>query len=188
MARGGERGSGSGSWRADVGWSLGLFMVGFVLTWNQREQLLGWSAEPLARAWRSAIPPMPPALLIYSPLYKQSFFLAYLSLATAGGVFAALPFVARLCSRVRPSVRARLTGFAFIVASYLVVSAGLVLAQYVAFPAVARWLLEPAQNVANERGPSFAFIPIEDYVVPAVAATVGRHVPSEWNGDRGCGR
>lgn len=146
MASGGGQTSGSGSLRSDAGLGLGTFLVGFVLAWAQREALLGWAVEPFLGPWLSD-PRIPPQLLYMRPV---GLFLTYLALATCGGFVAALPFLARLCCRIRPSVRAKLSGFRFDVASYLSASAGIVLSRRILFPGFAKWFVERFISTAPE--------------------------------------
>jgi Sec-independent protein secretion pathway component TatC len=161
MASGGGQTSGSGSLRSDAGSTLGAFLLGFVLAWSQRHALLEWSIEPFLRIWMNyRYAPQP--LAEYPP---PSLFLTYLSLATEAGFVAALPFSARLCSRIRPSVRAKLSGFRFVMASYLATTAGVVLARYVVASWAADWL--------KDQSTSLIVIALTDIVKMVITATVG---------------
>jgi Sec-independent protein secretion pathway component TatC len=138
-----------------------MFFAGFVLAWFQRHALMDWSTEPFLRIWMNyRYAPQP--LTEYAP---PSLFLAHLWLATESGFVAALPFSARLCSRIRPSVRAKLGGFRFVIASYLASTAGAVLGRHVVASRVADWL--------KDQSAGLIVIALTDIVKLIVTATVG---------------
>ncbi len=115
--------------RASIGTLLGA-----IVCWVYREQLLAWLVLPYEKQWKERFPNTPLEIQILSP---ADAFVNYMQLAVVGGVVVSAPIIFyQLWAFISPGLYAKEKRYIipFVLSSSTLFGAGVAFAYYVAFP------------------------------------------------------
>lgn len=139
------------------------FMIGGVVAWFFKEDLLLWITKPFVDGWHGA-EGSAPALHFPAP---ASLFLAYIKLALLGGGVLSLPIVLyQIWAFIAPGLYAREKRFAipFVVSSCLLFAVGAYFGWRVVFPVAFDYLLNFQELPANSPIQVEATVMIDEYM------------------------
>nr|PZN24338.1 MAG: twin-arginine translocase subunit TatC [Pseudomonadota bacterium] len=122
---------------------MGLaFLVGAIVAWMFRKEVLTWLTDPFVEAWKQLnIDGKPPSLGFLSP---ADLFLSYVRLAALSGLVFALPIILyQIWAFVAPGLYSREKRFAapFVISSCVLFAGGALFGRQFAFPAAFLYLL-----------------------------------------------
>jgi Sec-independent protein secretion pathway component TatC len=147
-------------WRAQILRALIYSLVGFVIAWFYRVQLLSWTVEPLLDSFKSS----PCSKIERIPSYStRSMFSSYLYIGGAGAMLVGTPFIGRfVVAWLAPGALAKARfGVSFSLTSFLAMAVVVASAQLFLLPALVEhtfpstvwcldgWTVEQA-DVVNE--------------------------------------
>ncbi|GMV17592.1 MAG: twin-arginine translocase subunit TatC [Polyangiaceae bacterium] len=140
------------------------FLIGSVVCWVYREQLLSWLTKPFIDAWNAGKLGGHAALHFPAP---ASLFVAYIKIALLGGLVVSLPIILyQLWSFVAPGLYSREKKLAipFVVSSCLLFAGGGYFGWKVAFPVAFQYLLGFSGPVGAEGFEVKPTVMIGDYI------------------------
>jgi sec-independent protein translocase protein TatC len=125
------------------------FLVGGIVAWFFKDELLKWLLVPFAEAWPKELNLGDPAIHFESP---AALFLAYIRIAAMSGLVFAMPFILyQIWAFVAPGLYSREKKFAapFVLSSCALFAGGGWFGWKFAFPAAFKFLLELAPPAAG---------------------------------------